>query len=341
MALTKEPIKYSATLKQTKLHCQIDWTIEDYLTWSDLKEDFSEQYSPDFKFYFPEVNKTHIFALKIRPKGEKSDGSKDLAIYLMNQKPESIDVKAEIKIGNKVSTFTHSYDSLGGFGFSSLLTSSQLQSNRNEYLPNGNLNIECKFFIIHSSSVIAKDVEQVSEEKDDLCISMEKLLEEETLADFDIICGLEWFPCHKSILANQSDVFAAVMNSNSWEENKSNKYPIEGHNPKVVKQMIYFIYTNRLPEGASCYTELLLIADRFNLKGLIKLCEARLAGSLAVSNAVEILDAADKVADASNLKNAGIDFVADNLSLLIGTDDWNRLLGKNIKLLNSILKKKF
>ena len=69
---------------------------------------------------------------------------------------------------------------------------------------------------------------------------MEKLLEEETLTDFNIICGLDLFPCHKSILANQSDVFAAVMNSNSWEENKSNKYPIEGHNPKVVKQMINF-----------------------------------------------------------------------------------------------------
>ena len=94
------------------------------MTWSDLKEDFSEQYSQDFKFYLPEVNKTYIFSLKIRPKGEKSDRSKDLAIYLMNQKPESIDVKAKIKIGNKVSTFSHSYGNLGGFGFASLLTSS-------------------------------------------------------------------------------------------------------------------------------------------------------------------------------------------------------------------------
>ena len=338
MASTKEPIKYSATLKQTTLQCQIDWTVEDYLTWSDLKEDLSEQYSPDFQFYFPEVNKTYVFALKIRPKGEKSDANKDLAIYLMNQKPESVYVKAEITVGTKVSTFIHSYDSLGGFGFSSLLTSSQLLSNRNEYLPNGNLNIKCKFFIIHTSSVIAKDVGQVSETKDDLCRSMEKLLEEDTLTDFDIICGLEWFPCHKSVLANRSEVFAAIVYSNSCEENN---YPIEDYSSKVVKQMINFIYTNRLPEGSVCSTELLLIADRFKLKGLIKLCEARLASSLTVSNAVEILDTADKVADASGLKNTAIDFVADNLYLLIGTDDWNNLLGKNIKLLNSILKTKF
>ena len=73
-----------------------------------------------------------------------------------------------------------------------------------------------------------------------------------------------------------------------------------------------------------CSTELLLIADTFNLKGLINLCEAGLARSLTVSNAIEIMDVADKVTDASSLKNAAINFVADNLSLLIGTAYWER-----------------
>jgi len=342
MASAKEPLKYSATLKQTKLYCQIDWTIEDYLTWSELKEDHSEQFSPDFEFYFPEVNKTYVFALKIRPKGGgKTDDSKDLALYLMNQKPEPVDVKVDLRIGSKVSAFTHSYETVGGYGFCSLLTNDLLLANRNDYLPDGNLNIQCKFVIIHTSSVIVKDLEGVDEEKDDLCKSMEKLLDDDTLADFEIVSGSEVFPCHKSILANQSDVFATVMNSSSWEENKNNQYPIDGHDPKIVKQMIHFIYTNRLPDGVKCSPQLLLIADRFRLKGLIQFCKTKLSKSLTTTNAIQVLDAADKVPDAASLKIAAVQFIADNLPFLIGTDDWNNILGKSIKLLNSVLKIKF
>jgi len=285
------------------------------------------------------VNKTYVFALKIRPKGGgKADGSKDIAIYLMNQKAESVDVKVHIRIGSKASSFTHSYETLGGYGFASLLTNDILVANTNDYLPDGNLSIHCKFIIIHSSSVIIKDLEEMDEDKDDLCKSMEKLLDDDSLTDFEVTCGSEVFPCHKSILANQSDVFATIINSRKWEENKSN---IEGHDPKIVKQMIHFIYTNRLPDGVKCSPQLLLIADRFRLKGLIQFCKTKLSKSLTTTNAIQVLDAADKVPDAASLKIAAVQFIADNLPFLIGTDDWNNILGKNIKLLNSVLKIKF
>ena len=340
MTTERTPVKHFATLKQTKLHCQIDWTIEDYLTLSELKKEGSEQFSPDFEFYFPELNKTFVFALEICPKGEESEeNKKQIGLFLINRRPEKVDVKADIWIGTKVFSFTHTIDGLGGYGCPSLLTQPQLRLNKNDLLPDGNLHIVCKFIIYTRSKIIGK-VEKVDEEKDDLCLSMEKLLHDYALTDFDIICERKIFPCHKSILANRSDVFAAVMKSDRWQESKTNTYPIDA-DPRVVELMIHFIYTNRLPEGATCSTELLLIADRFNLKGLIKLCEARLAKSLTLSNAIGILDVADEVADAFSLKMDAIEFVSKNLPALIGTKDWNWVLGKNVELLNSILKTRF
>ena len=340
MTTEQTPLKHFATLKQTKLHCQIDWTIEDYLTLSELNKEGSEQFSPDFELYFPELNKTFVFALEICPKGEESEENKNqIGLFLINRRPEKVDVKADIWIGTKVFSFTHTIDGLGGYGCPSLLTQPQLRLNKNDLLPDGNLHIVCKFIIYTRSKIIGK-VEKVDEEKDDLCLSMEKLLHDYALTDFDIICERKIFPCHKSILANRSDVFAAVMKSDRWQESKTNTYPIDA-DPRVVELMIHFIYTNRLPEGATCSTELLLIADRFNLKGLIKLCEARLAKSLTLSNAIGILDVADEVADAFSLKMDAIEFVSKNLPALIGTKDWNWVLGKNVELLNSILKTRF
>ena len=82
--------------------------------------------------------------------------------------------------------------------------------------------------------------------------------------------------------------------------------PIHGHDPKVILQMIHFIYTNQLEEGSTCTANLLLIADMFNLKNLIKLCQKRLSKTLNVGNASEILTAADKVSDASSPKMAAM-----------------------------------
>ena len=57
--------------------------------------------------------------------------------------------------------------------------------------------------IIHSSSEIDKNLDA---EKDDLFKTMAKLLKNQTLTDFESVCGSERFPCHKAILAKQSDI---------------------------------------------------------------------------------------------------------------------------------------
>ena len=118
---------YSSTLKQTN---QIDWTIEDYRSWSAGMRDGSSQLSPVFDFYFPEVGKRYFFRLEICPKGDNEDEAyKDLGIYLVSLNQRKVDVNAEIRIGSEKSSFCHSFEAIEGFGFPSFLTPAWVLSN--------------------------------------------------------------------------------------------------------------------------------------------------------------------------------------------------------------------
>ena len=119
--------------------------------------------------------------------------------------------------------------------------------------------------------------------------SLKSLLADNSLSDFVIECGTNKFPCHKAILASRSDVFATLFSTNDWAENKENAFPIKDHSPDVVKQMLEFIYTNKIPEGTTFSLNLLIIADQFNLKGLIQLCESELSKNMTHQNAIEVL----------------------------------------------------
>ena len=56
---------------QVKLRGQIDWKIEDFLSWVAFQEEGSQQTSSVFDFYFPAVKKNYKFSILMYPKGEK------------------------------------------------------------------------------------------------------------------------------------------------------------------------------------------------------------------------------------------------------------------------------
>ena len=72
--------------------------------------------------------------------------------------------------------------------------------------------------------------------------------------------------------------------------------------------MLEFVYTNELPEGAKVSTELLAIADKFNLKELVLFCALELSKTVTCQNAIKILNIADQVAPEllNAIKNASV-----------------------------------
>ena len=304
---------------------QIDWTINNFLaTWPACKK----LESPDFKFYFPEVHRTLRFALIVVPSTDNW-----ARIAMINRNPEAVKMTATVKVGSQ------SYPFLGVLGgnsrlkmFEFKLTSliAEISAAENVLL------IRVNFCLCDVQKHTAKGLFENRNTNHLFRQTLKALLTDTTFSDFTIQCGTEKFPCHKAILANRSDVFARLLSSTDWAENKKNVFQVDNHDPATVKQMLEFIYTNKLPEGTRGSVELLFIADQFNMKDLISFCELDISRQVSPENAIKILGNVDKVAEATCLKNFVIQFISKNILSLVGTDDWKEIIDPNPDLLEAI-----
>jgi hypothetical protein len=85
------------------------------------------------------------------------------------------------------------------------------------------------------------------------------------------------------------------------------------------------------------FHSLLLIADKYNIKGLVQFCEEELSQNLRLDNALQILELYEKV-EADHLMAETLAFVANNRRSLIGTDKWRKVVSSNPKILEEIIR---
>ena len=324
MAAKRPRVMDSATTENLKVEGQIDWTIKNFLaTWSACKK----MESQDFKFYFPEVNKSFTFALIFGPPVDAFFERK-ARISMINRSSETLRMVGEVRIGSQRSFIDRHIRA----GSRVKLFDFVLDSDVSQISAAGNVlvvRVMFSLFDVQKNPGLQEhcDVDKLFRQ------SLKALLTDTTFSDFTLQSGTEKFPCHKAILANRSDVFARLLSSNDWAENKNNLFQLDNYDPATVKQMLEFIYTNKLSEGS---TELLLIADQFNMKDLISFCEVELSKTVTCQNAIKILNIADKVAEAKRLKDFVIEFIAQNFLSLVGTDDWKEIIDPNPDLLKAI-----
>ena len=79
------------------------------------------------------------------------------------------------------------------------------------------------------------------------------------------------------------------------------------------------------------------MADKYNVTGMVPLCEEELSKNLKLNNAIESLEAAIRVVAAGRLKSDAIRFVADNIRSLMNTPEFKRVVDPNPDLLREIL----
>ena len=318
-------VEASADLKNPTLDGNIHWKVQNFVT---LIQAAREVTSPDFRFPFPKANKTFNFGVKIL---FFEDG---IEFRLMNRNQDAVRMSAQLSAGLIHSSFA---DKIPGLGEKSWSPREPLRKFLHYYSSSTSLcGIEVRFSIFDNlTSTTVAGLDYVESEPT-LQQSLKSLLTESTLFDFVIECGTKKFPCHKAILANRSDVFARLFSSNDWAENKENVFPINDHSPDVIEQMLVFIYTNKIPEGTTSSLNLLIIADQFNLKGLIQLCESDLSKTMTHQNAIEILNMADKIPDTKRLRNLAAEYVYKNMLSLVSPDNWKKIV-ESSSLLDAIL----
>ena len=91
------------------------------------------------------------------------------------------------------------------------------------------------------------------------------------MRDFTIICNDKSFKCHKVVLGCKSNIFKAAFNSKSSYETKTATVKINDFEPETIETMISFIYFGKIENTEKITSDLLRLADRYNIIGLVEL----------------------------------------------------------------------
>ena len=140
-------------------------------------------------------------------------------------------------------------------------------------------------------------------------------------SDMEIRSGGNVFPVHKVVLATGSPVFAAMLQSEGFTENQTNSLNIDDLEPPVVKEMLRFLYTDRVEKMDEFAKDLLVASDKYLIDLLKTKCEAALCKTLTVENCSELLVIAD-THSAPFLKHDAIDFILLHSADVVKTGGW-------------------
>ena len=132
------------------------------------------------------------------------------------------------------------------------------------------------------------------------------------------------FAAHKIVLAAGSPVFAAMFQAEGFTEQKTNILKIDDLEPLVVKEMLRFLYTDRVEKMDELAKDLLMAADKYMIDQLKTQCQAALTETVTVENCCQLLALADSYS-ASQLKTVATRFVMQHTAEVSTTVGWKVL----------------
>ena len=146
------------------------------------------------------------------------------------------------------------------------------------------------------------------------------------------------FFAHKVILAARSPVFASMFEHN-MQERSSSKVNLTDVEPATVKEMLVYMYSDRVPRIGAVAGDLLHVADKYQLENLKKICEEHLNSNLRVDNAARIIQLA-YLYNAPQLKRLCLQFISDHGSEVRATQEWDEVkqCPDNADILDDLLK---
>ena len=72
-------------------------------------------------------------------------------------------------------------------------------------------------------------------------------------------------------------------------EAESGELEIENFKPKTVEHMVYFMYHDNIMNEKNMDPDLLILADKYNVRGLMKYCVEYFEENLSLENALDVL----------------------------------------------------
>jgi len=143
--------------------------------------------------------------------------------------------------------------------------------------------------------------ESIKADDQDLSTDFKKMFETSAFSDFELTSSDdEVFKVHKIVLCVRSPVFFAML-SNEMKEAKLNAVKIPNIDGVTLKELLRFIYYNRVENLPELVEELIQAAEQYQLDKLKKLCCESLIESLSLKNVIARYQIADHISDASKL----------------------------------------
>ncbi|KAJ4782066.1 BTB/POZ/MATH-domain protein [Rhynchospora pubera] len=164
------------------------------------------------------------------------------------------------------------------------------------YVTNGCFNVLCTIFIASDTTKVKpnQSSSDLLSDSDSLIEHLGDLLKSQNISDVTFEVDGEIFNAHRVVLAARSPVFMAELFGPMIEGNKK-CIKLEGMMAEVFKDLLHYIYTNKIQDvGTKFNQHLLEAADRYALDGLRKICEDRLCRDITLDTVVSSLGLADQ-----------------------------------------------
>ena len=153
-------------------------------------------------------------------------------------------------------------------------------------------------------------------------------------SDFTITCQGQEIKCNRLVISAMLEVIKTALTTD-MEEKKKNELEIPDATPDSVRGMLNFMYTGKVPANISdIVTDLLHLADKYQLCSLKKTCEKCLLDDLTVDNTVGAIILVDRYKCSTQVRTNILDFFKENAAKIINTKDWTTALeesGKHVE----------
>ncbi|KAK3408360.1 hypothetical protein EUGRSUZ_J00615 [Eucalyptus grandis] len=233
------------------------------------------------------------------------------------------------------------------WGYKRFFRRSHLETS--DYLKDDCLKINCTVGVV-VSSIDRPILNSIRVPESNIGTHFGMLLENMEGSDITFDVWGEKFHAHKLVLAARSSVFRSEL-FDGVGENKQ-EIVVDDLEPAVFKALLYFIYTDNLPEDEKSVTscsghaysmsetllvKLLAVADRYGVDRLRIMCGSYLCKDISVTTVCEILALADRY-HAKELKAVCLKFAAENLAAVMRSDGFECLKENNVSLQSELLK---
>jgi hypothetical protein len=122
--------------------------------------------------------------------------------------------------------------------------------------------------------------------------AISKLFSEGEFTDacVEINCGEQMsFNCHKCLLAENSDVFKALLYTNKGTENTTETICVDDIDAKTMKTLIKYLYHDKITYKEATDLNLIVAANKYNIVDLFAKCEKIIILTMSMTNIMDVL----------------------------------------------------